>query len=195
MSDLKEKRCDYLVLVNEDKALPENYEQTVELVSYINELGKELLIERKTLEAFLKLKEDVLKNDGIEAEISSVYRDIKSQQEIYDKYLVQFGEEYAKKYVAFPGHSEHHTGLAIDIAVKANGEWTQSIEARFEVEHLFKTIQSKLPSYGFILRYPKGKEHITKIGYESWHFRYIDSPEIAKEITDKGITMEEYFAK
>ena len=186
---------DYLVLVNEDNALPENYENTVELISYMNELGNEQIIEKKTLEAFLRLKEDLLKNDGIHSEISSVYRDIETQIEIYNRYRENFGEEYAKKYVAKPGHSEHHTGLAIDIAVKTDQGWTMNIEQRLALEPVFNKVQSKLYSYGFILRYPKGKEHITKIGYESWHFRYIDSPEIAKEISDKGICFEEYLNK
>jgi len=183
----------YLILVNEDNRLPDNFEDTIELVNYVNEFDKELIIEKKTLDAFLRLKEEVYKTYGIEIELSSVYRDIDAQEEIYERYLKEFGEEYAKKYVALPAHSEHHTGLAIDISVKADGEWTRDNKARFKADAIFKKVQSRLSSNGFILRYPQGKEHITKIGYEPWHFRYIDSPSIAKEITDKGIAFEEYF--
>ncbi len=57
---------------------------------------------------------------------------------------------------------------------------------------LFAIVHKKLAKYGFILRYPEGKENITGYSYEPWHFRYVGSPEIAKEIMDKGITFEEY---
>ena len=87
----------YLILVNEDNRLPDNFEDTVELVNYVNEFDKELIIEKKTLDAFLRLKEEVYRNDGIEIELSSVYRDIDAQEEIYERYLKEFGEEYAKK--------------------------------------------------------------------------------------------------
>ena len=186
---------DYLVLVNEDNALPENYEKNIKLVSYISELGEKFIIEEKTLKAFLALKEDLLKKDNIQAELISVYRSVPEQVETFERYVRSFGEEYANKYVAKPGYSEHHTGLAIDVGIVLGGKLYRTVEEMISIDELYLTVQSKLARYGFILRYPKGKEHITKIGYEPWHFRYIDSPEIAKEITDKGITMEEYFGK
>ena len=61
------------------------------------------------------------------------------------------------------------------------------------VDDLFQIIHKKLPQYGFILRYPADKKPITKIGYEPWHFRYIDSPEIAQQIADGGLCFEEYW--
>ena len=73
-----------------------------------------------------------------------------------------------------------------------DGKIYRSMQDLLSIDHLFKTVQAKLYKYGFILRYPLGKETITKIAYEPWHFRYIDSVEIAKEIADKGICFEEY---
>ncbi len=192
---MKEKKPNYLVLVNEDHRLPDDFEDSVEIISGENVVGRHFQIEKKTYEAFLCLQEDLLKNNGIQIELSSIYRTIQQQENIYQKYLNNFGLEYAKKYVAKPGHSEHHTGIAIDVGVVLDGKFYHTIEDILRVEHLYKTIQEKLPTYGFILRYPKGKESVTKIGYEPWHFRYLDSPEIAKEITDKGLCFEEYCEK
>lgn len=188
----KIKKPDYLVLVNEDNRLPDNFEDTVEIISVENAAGETYGIEKKTYEAFLRLRDDLLTNDGIQAELISVYRTIPQQEATFERYFKQFGIEYANKYVAKPGHSEHHTGLAIDVGVMIEGKLIRTIEGMQELDHLFKIMQNKLPQYGFILRYPKGKEAITKIGYECWHFRYIDSPELAKTITDKGICFEEY---
>lgn len=192
---MNEKKPDYLVLVNEDHRLPDGFQDTVEIISGENAVGGHFQIEKKTYEAFLRLQEDLLKNDGIQAELGSIYRTIEQQESIYEKYLNNFGLEYAKKYVAKPGHSEHHTGIAIDVGVVLDGKFYHTIEELFSIEPLFKTIHEKLPRYGFILRYPKGKESATKIGYEPWHFRYIDSPEIAKEITEQGICFEEYWER
>lgn len=192
---MKNKKPNYLVLVNEDHRLPDDFEETIEIISGENVVGRHFRIEEKTYEAFLRLQKDLLENDGLQIELSSIYRTIEQQENIYQKYLNNFGLEYAKKYVAKPGHSEHHTGLAIDVGVVLDGKFYHTIEDILRVEHLYKTIQEKLPTYGFILRYPKGKESVTKIGYEPWHFRYVDSPEIAREITEKGMCFEEYYAK
>ena len=102
--------------------------------------------------------------------------------------------EHTRKYVAIPGCSEHHTGFAIDVGILLEGKLYRKREDLLSVSHLLEIVQKKLPQYGFILRYPKGKEAITKINYEPWHFRYIDSPDLAKEITDQGICFEEYWS-
>lgn len=193
MNKIQEKKPDYLLLVNEDHRLPDDFEETVEIIPIENAFGDHYQIEKKTYEAFLRLQADLLKNDGIQTDLISIYRTVKQQEETFARYLKNFGLEYANKYVAKPGHSEHHTGMAIDVGIVVDGKLTRTIEELLSVDDLFQTVQAKLPQYGFILRYPKGKEPITKIGYESWHFRYIDSPEIAKEITDKGICFEEYW--
>ncbi len=189
------KKTDYLVLVNEDNRLPENFEETIKIITVKNAAGDEYGIEKKTYEAFLRFRDDLLENDGIQAELISVYRTIPQQEATFNRYVEKFGMDYARKYAALPGHSEHHTGLAIDVGIMLDGKLIRTIEGMLELNHLYVIMQSKLPKYGFILRYPKGKESITKIGYECWHFRYIDSPELAKEITDKGICFEEYWEK
>lgn len=193
MHKTNDQKPDYLILINGEHCLPEGYENTVELICAKNAAGSQYRLEKKTYEAFLRLREDLLKNDGIQVELISAYRTIKEQRAFFENYLNKFGLEYANKYVAKPGCSEHHTGLAIDVGIMVNGNILYTIEDLLAVDHLFKIVQEKLPRYGFILRYPRGKESFTKIGYEAWHFRYIDSPEIAKEITDNGLCFEEYW--
>lgn len=192
---MNKKTPDYMILVNEDNILPDGFEDTIEIIDVENCVGDKYKIEKKTYEAFLKLRESLMENEGIHIELISVYRTIGQQQETVERYLKNFGEEYTKKYVAKPGCSEHHTGFAIDVGVVFNGKLYRTIDDMLTIDDLFVAIQKRLPEYGFILRYPKDKESITKISYESWHFRYIDSPEIAKEITDQGICFEEYFAR
>ena len=187
------KRTDYMVLINEANRLPEHFEDTIELLQVENAVGEKYQIERKAYEAFLRLREDLLENDGIQTELISVYRTVEKQEEIFQRYTREHGLEYAKKYAAVPGHSEHHTGFAIDVGILLDGKLSHAIADLLSVDHLFLTVQEKLPKYGFILRYPKGKESITGIGYEPWHYRYLDAPEIAKEITDKGLCFEEYW--
>ena len=183
---------DYLVLVNGDHALPEGYENTVEIITATNCAGSQYGVEKKTYEAFLRLRQDLLENDGIQVELISGHRTIEQQVASFQNYLHKFGLEYANTYVAKPGHSEHHTGLAIDVGIVEDGKVLYIIEDLLRVNHLFRIVQSKLPQYGFILRYPENKKPYTKINYEPWHFRYIDSPAIAREITEKDLSFEEY---
>lgn len=192
MSEIKGNTPDYLVLVNGENRLPGGFEDTVELIPTENIAGRRFKVEKKTYDAFCALMEDVLENDGIQTVLLASYRTIKQQEELFEKNLNEFGLEYASKYVAKPGHSEHHTGLAIDVGILLEGKLYRSQKDMLSIDHLFQIVQKRLPRYGFILRYPKGKESITKIAYEPWHYRYIDSPQIAQEITDKGICFEEY---
>lgn len=195
MSDTKGKNPDYFVLVNEDHKLPDGFEDTVERILTENVAGNQFQVEKKTYDAFLRLQEDVLKNDGIQTVLLGAYRTIKQQEEIFEKHLHEFGPEYTCKYVAKPGCSEHHTGLAIDVGILLEGKLYRTQKELLSVDHLFKIVQKKLPQYGFILRYPKDKTSVTKIAYEPWHYRYIDSPQTAQKITDKGICFEEYWQK
>ena len=183
---------DYLILVNAENPLPKNFEETIELVETVNAENDTYKIEKKTYEAFLRLKEDIWENDGMQIELVSVYRTVERQQWIFDYDVKKYGLEYAKKFVAIPGCSEHHTGLGIDVSIVVDGKVVHGMPNLQAIDHLFQVVQAKLPKYGFILRYPKGKEEITKVGYEPWHFRYIDSPEIARDITERGICFEEY---
>ena len=186
-----ESKTNYMILVNKESKLPENWEETIELVDVYTGLDQTYQVEKKTAEAYEKLRED-LEKDHIIIELDSTYRTVKTQQEIWDEFEKEKGIEYAKKYVAVPGTSEHHTGLAIDVKIVKDGKIIDDNEDMTAEKEIFSKIHAKLAKYGFILRYPVGKENITGYGSEVWHFRYIDNEEIAKEIMDKGLTLEEY---
>lgn len=189
----EKSKTDYMILVNKQNKLPDDWEDRIELVDYTNGLGETVKIEKKAAEAFTKLREDLSKEyTDFVIEADSTYRSVARQQEIWDEFLAEKGEEYTKKYVAVPGTSEHHTGLAIDIKLDKNGTIVYDNDEMTAEKDIFDRIHAKLADYGFILRYPVGKEDVTGYGAEVWHFRYIDDKEIAKEIMNKGITLEEY---
>ena len=188
------KEIDYLALVNKQNKLPDNWEETVELVDVTNGLGETYKVEKKAAEAYAKLK-DELSKEGIIIELDSTTRSVAEQQKLWDTWTVEYGEDYVKKYVAVPGYSEHHTGLAIDIKLIKDGKTIDDNDEMIAERDIFSKIHPKLAKYGFILRYLEGKDEITGYSYEPWHFRYIDNPDVAKEIMDKGLTLEEYLKK
>ena len=190
----EESKTDYMVLVNKQSKLPEDWESRIELVDVYTGLDETYQVEKKAAEAYEKLRAD-LANEHVIIELDSTYRTVSRQQEIWDNFLKEYGEEYTKKYVAVPGTSEHHTGLAIDVKLVKEGKIIFDNDEMTAEKELFSKVHAKLAKYGFILRYPEGKEDITGYGAEVWHFRYIDNPSIAKEIMDKGITLEEYLQK
>lgn len=119
--------------------------------------------------------------------IVSGYRNVQSQRDIYNDRVASQGEEMAALYVATPGYSEHHTGLAMDLSFYTDDGASVSIE---EYEH-GAWIDEHCAEYGFVLRYPSDKIDITKIGYEFWHYRYVGKPH-AKIMTDLHLCLEEY---
>ena len=189
------KTPDYMILLNPTHRLPEGFEDTITLLEVKNAAGEAYRVEKKAYEAFLRLREDLMENDGLQIELLSVYRDIPQQERTWARTMESRGEEYTRKYVAIPGHSEHHTGFALDVGFMLDGKLSHKNDDLFSYEPMYKVVQKKLPQYGFILRYPADKVAITTIGYEPWHFRYIDDPVIAREITDRGICFEEYWAE
>ena len=188
----KRKHPDYLVLVNKMHPISVDYAKSLDLVTvdtvYDDETAE---IEKATYGAYLSLK-SALEKQGIEIGIDSAYRSVEYQERIMLDFTEKYGEEYARNTVAVPGTSEHHTGLAIDIVPKVNGEWKWENEDMMQLPELFSRIHKELPNHGFILRLLKGKEKITGYSYEPWHIRYVGSVEVAQEITDSGLVLEEY---
>ena len=183
----------YMVLINPEKAMPEGFEETVERIWVENPEGARFQVEKKTYEAFVKLQADIREHDGLEIALLNSYRTLEQQQKAFDNYFHKFGLAYAEKYAARPGHSEHHTGLAIDVSFWQDGKLTHGAQDLLALDDLFRVVHKKLAKYGFLLRYPKGKEEITRINYEPWHYRYIDDPVIATEIYNRGWCFEEYW--
>ena len=160
---------------------PPNLEQIVSKYSYQYE---KQYLNKIAKEAFEKMCDDALAK-GYYLIANSSYRSYKIQQETYDYYKRTRGSDYAKKYVAAPGFSEHQTGLAIDIGSKKISIFKNSKEYLWVKENAYK--------YGFILRYPEGKESITGFNPEAWHYRYVGL-DAAKYIWENNITFDEYYA-
>ena len=186
-----EKGIDYLVLVNKTHPLPDGWEDALETVHMTNSCGDDVEIETKAYDAYLKLKAE-LEKEGVYVDLDSARRSVAAQQDIMDRFIEKYGEEYAKNTVATPGYSEHHTGLALDLYLNVDGKDIIYNEDLVQYPEIWAKIHEKLADCGFILRFPEGKEDITGYSYEPWHIRYIDNVELAKEITAKGITLEEY---
>ena len=187
----EEKKMDYLVIVNKQQKLPEDWESIVKLETVKDIWGDDTQVEKEALMQFFKLKQD-LETEEIFIELDSAYRSVKRQEELWGEFEKEYGLEYTKQTVAVPGTSEHHTGLAIDVCLRKNGKLIYENAEMVKEKKIWTKVHAKLAEYGFILRYPEGKEDTTGYSYEPWHFRYVGSPEIAKEITEKGLTLEEY---
>ena len=187
----KDSKINYLVLVNKQNKLPDDWEANVELVDVVNGQNETYKVEKKAAEAYEKLRKE-LADEGVYIELDSTTRSVAEQQRLWDEWTKEYGEEYVKKYVAVPGYSEHHTGLAIDIMIMKDGKEISDNDEMIAEREIFSKIHPKLAKYGFILRYLEGRKDSTGYDYEPWHFRYIDNPEVAKEIMDKNITLEEY---
>lgn len=126
---------------------------------------------------------------GYEITAFSTFRSFDYQSTLYNRYVERDGKDNADRYSARPGYSEHQTGLAFDIGeVGREDVWLTS---EFGETEAGKWLLENAHNYGFILRYPKGKEDITGYMYESWHFRYLGIP-LATEVKQSGLTLEEY---
>ena len=139
-------------------------------------------ITAETQKAFTEMQKAAAK-DGISLTIKSGFRSYATQEALYQRYVARDGKAAADRYSARPGHSEHQTGLALDIN-KASDTFNGTPEAKWLAANCWK--------YGFIIRYPEGKESITGYKYESWHVRYLGK-DLAKSVTESGLTLEEYF--
>lgn len=132
--------------------------------------------------AFKKLV-DGAASDGIKIFLVSGYRSYTKQQNTYLGWCNTYGQKEADRISARPGFSEHQLGMAIDV---------NSLEESFADTAEGKWLAAHCWEYGFIIRYPKGKEHLTGYAYEPWHIRYVGK-DLAKKVTDSGLCLEEYF--
>ncbi len=175
------------VLVNKYHQLPKNFTQ-YNLVNMAREYtvndGKEYLLAGVAYEKYVEMA-DAAKRDGVSMKVVSAYRTESYQGGLYNNKLRATGRVNADNYSARPGHSEHQTGLAVDI---------NSTYVSFENSAAYRWLQNHAHEYGFIMRYPKGKEWITGYSYEPWHYRYVGS-DAATVIREEGITYEEYYVK
>lgn len=180
----------YLILINKSNLIEDDYYKDLKLVEGKDIVGDTVKIEEVTYKAYLDLKK-FLEAKGILVEIDTAYRTIEEQQRIIDDYSIRYDADYVERYVAPIKASEHHTGLAIDLALIVNGKKCIAPEDLFDNNDIFLEIHKYLSDFGFILRYPEGKEKITGYSYEPWHIRYVGK-EVAEFIVKNNLTLEEY---
>lgn len=175
------------VLVNKNYQLQEDY-----MPSDLEEVHVEFAFEHKYLRkeaknAFEEMAQQA-KKDGYQIILVSAYRSYSYQNELYQHYVKTSGKNYADRCSARPGHSEHQTGLALDI-MGENGDYNL-----FEDTKEFQWMRKHAYQYGFILRYPKDGYDITGFKYEPWHYRYVGK-DLASYLTKNNITLDEYYFK
>ena len=182
----------YLTLVNKTHPLPENWEDNIDLLEMKNAYDEDIRVEKTSYEAYLDLR-DALLEEGVDIELDSCYRSVERQEELWKEFEEEYGEDYCKKYVAVPGTSEHHTGFAIDVCLKKGDQLIYENDEMMKEVEIWEKVHAMMPEYGFILRFPKGRDDVTGIIYEPWHFRYV-GVEAATYIMEHELTLEEFLA-
>lgn len=177
-------------LINKDNKIKESFYKRVNFIDIKDIDGKDTKIEKETYEKFLELQK-FMETKNIIIGIDSAYRSEERQQELYYEFIEKYGQEYAEKIVAPVGTSEHHSGLAIDLSIQTKEGYLYADTVHQDYEPLYQELHIYLKDFGFILRYPKGKEHITGYPYEPWHIRYVGKF-VSKIIYEKNYTLEEY---
>ena len=179
-----------LLLVNKDNKLDKDYKPddlTVPNVNFSPNSIEEEHFLRKEASTALEELFNAAKKENIYLYALSGYRSFSTQKAIYERTIKQQGRKHADEYVAKPGYSEHQTGLAMDVTTKDSYVvFENTPEARWLSKNAYK--------YGFIIRYPLGKESITGYSYESWHIRYVGK-KASKEIFTKDLVLEQYLEK
>ncbi|HOP65771.1 MAG TPA: M15 family metallopeptidase [Bacilli bacterium] len=175
-----------LMLVNKFNKLDSNYvPSNLESVSLTYAYDDNELAEI-TINAYIEMAK-AAKTEGLTLIAASSYRSYEDQETLYNRYVYNYGIEDADSKSARPGHSEHQTGLAIDILTynTTTTNFSSTPESIWLEENSYK--------YGFILRYPENKTYLTGYAYEAWHYRYVGI-EAATVIHDEDITFDEYYA-
>jgi D-alanyl-D-alanine carboxypeptidase len=179
------------VLVNKSNKLPKSYKLNDLVYPDIPFVFKEKVEKRKMRSEAAQAIEKLFagaEQDGVSLLGVSAYRSHAVQTALFNHYVNLDGVKAAKSYSAVPGTSEHETGLAIDVT---GGDGKCAAEDCFAGTAAAKWLQKHGAEYGFIIRYPKGKEKITGYQYEPWHLRYVGKT-VARGIMSHKITLEEY---
>ena len=171
-------------LVNKYHKLPSNYEakDLVTLSKTYSSRGHK--IKKAASEPLMKMI-DAARADGLNLLVISGYRTESTQRGLFNNSVKRHGMDHALIYSAKPGYSEHQLGLAVDL---------NSTEESFDQTKEYKWLKANSYKYGFIERYPKGKEFITGYGYEPWHYRYL-GVDLATKVYTENVTYEEYLVK
>lgn len=181
------------VVVNKERSLKETYvpEDLVKITDVPTLLASKEVnqLRKPAAEALTKLVEAAKEEINIQLYARSGYRSYKTQESTYNGYVKSHGQAEADKFSAKAGQSEHQTGLSMDISSESvnfllEEDFGETVEGKWVAENAHK--------FGFIIRYPKGKEDITGYQYEPWHIRYL-GVDLATKVYESGLTLEQYF--
>lgn len=181
-----------LILVNKENPLDEEYipEDLADIIYYAKDrTAKGRFMRQEAANAFHALSEGAAL-EGYEIVVTTAYRSAAFQSDLYYGYVNSKGQAWADQYSAKPGTSEHQTGLAADcsspsVGYQLTSSYGEAPEGIWLSEHC--------NDYGFIIRYPQGKEEITGYNYEPWHIRYVGKT-AAAIIKEKNWTFEEFIS-
>ena len=177
-----------LIIANKQHKLPDGYEPYDLVIPNVRKTGANPYLRSEAASA-LENMFNAAAGEGVYLVLGSGYRSQSTQSAIYYNYVARDGQAAADRYSARPGYSEHQTGLAVDISdYYGNYYLSESFAYTAEANWLY----SNAYKYGFIMRYPQGKEYITGYMYEPWHFRYVGVSN-AYAIYNSGLTVEEYY--
>lgn len=191
---LSDTKKDILILTNKYLRLDEDYKpsdlEKIKVDYFINGNSKVSYLRKDARNAFERLSADSIKNNT-PVYGQSAYRSYEKQSILYNSAVESYGKEKADNDTARPGHSEHQTGLAIDVSSTKTGNMLD-----FENTDSFNWMVNNAHKYGFILRYPKGKENIHGYIYEAWHYRYV-GVKVATDMHNNysDLTFDEYYYK
>ena len=177
-----------LLLINADNPLPDDYDANVR--DYLVEIDEEYRNNNNVTQIhsdvypYITAMVAAAEADGVDLRVWSPFRSYAVQNDLFQKQVKRAGgdEQAAATVVARPGTSEHNTGLCADFNMASD---------TFESTPMYKWMCENAENYGFVLRYPKDKQNVTGVIYESWHWRFVGI-NTAKEMNDLGLTLEEY---
>lgn len=192
----------YPILVNDDNYIPDNYQHVclVNMKEYcdasvVKVKGSDIQCEKYAVDALLTMLR-AAQAEGLKSwQVNAGYRSIEYQQKLFDERVYAYRQEgmtgtqaraKVRQTVADPGASEHHTGLAFDVAVTGASSFASTEQSVWLAKHCWE--------YGFILRYPADKTALTGISYEPWHIRYVGTAH-SLIMRDENLCLEEYIAK
>jgi len=184
------------VIVNKERNLPASYEPADLIrpdVAFSSSGDREKHYLRQEAAEALEALFAAAAEDGIELVAVSGYRSFETQARIFEYNVRSNGgdEELANRWSARPGQSEHQTGLAMDVSAESV---SCALETDFAEAPEGQWLAANTHRFGFVIRYPQGKENITGYGYEPWHIRYVGET-VAQQVTEAGLTLEEYFTR
>lgn len=182
---------DFMILVNKTNTVSKDYvpnDLVVPKIRFNGDVANKYVVS-EVATALEDMFTDAKKENIVLLGVSG-YRSYAYQDNLYKNKVKTKGKAYANKYVALAGASEHQLGLAMDLV---STEYT-TLDKGFANTKAYKWLGENMQDYGFILRYPEGKEDITGYAFEPWHIRYVGI-EAAKDIKAKGVTLEEYLGR